>query len=148
MKVHCQYGVNGLSGKIDDSVFYYNRRLKKCLMRKYVVPDNEKNTNRTRIIMANLKQIQPSEDYRNDFYHYWIGYENLIEFEHKRAATWYNLYVKMMFALQKNDDRVNLQTITRAQIYEQNLPCKTVRAAIEAGFLPPVRDYEWLNKEI
>jgi hypothetical protein len=148
MKVHCQYGVRGLSGTIDNSVFYYSRRVKKSLMRKYVVPDNEANTNRTKIIMANLQRIQPSEDYRIDFHHYWIEYEKLREFEHKRVATWYNLYIKMMFAMQKTDSRVNLQTLTREQIYEQDLPCKNVCNAIEAGLLPPVTDYNWLKKEI
>jgi hypothetical protein len=40
---------------------------------------------------------------------------------------------------------VDIATITKGAIYEQNLPCKSVRAAIDAGLLPPILDYKRLN---
>jgi len=148
MKVHLSMGVNGLSGKAEGVVYYYHPKLKLCLVRKYSVPNNANNTNRTKAIMANLKLIQPSAGFKVDFDDYLTGYNKLKEFQHKPMLSWYNLYIKMLFALQKMDTRVNLQTLTREQIYAQNLPCKTVCATIEAGLLPPVKDSQWLTKEI
>jgi len=148
MKVVCQYGVRGLSGKIDNSVFYYHPGIQRSLMRKYVVPDNAKNTNRTKAIMANLQHIQPSHDYIVNFKAYMYKYSDLKEFQHKPMASWYNLYIKMLFAMQKTMPDVNLRKITREQIYEQNLPCKTVCAAIEAGLIPEVEDYQRYINEI
>jgi len=55
----------------------------------------------------------------------------------------------MMFALQKaNPETVNLASITREQIAEQNLPCCTLAQAIQAGLLPAVRGYERYSAEM
>jgi hypothetical protein len=148
MKVNFSMGINGFSGTIDGAVYYYHPRMKKSLMRKYVKPDNARNTDRTKAIMANLKLIQPSDGYKIDFNDYLTAYNKLKDYQHKPMLSWYNLYVKMLFALQKADAGVNLQTLTRTQIYEQNLPCKTVSAAIAAGLLPMVKNSQWLTKEL
>jgi hypothetical protein len=42
----------------------------------------------------------------------------------------------------------DLATITREEIENDNLPCRTVKQAVEAGFIPLVRDYEWLTNQI
>jgi len=71
------------------------------------------------------------------------------ENELKPMRTWTNVYNKLMFAMQKAmPETVDLKTITREQIYEQNLPCKTLKAAIEFGLLPAVKDYEYWDKPI
>jgi hypothetical protein len=43
---------------------------------------------------------------------------------------------------------VDLKTITREQIASQNLPCRTLRDAIEAGLLPMVEGYQRWDKQI
>lgn len=43
---------------------------------------------------------------------------------------------------------INLVTLTREQIEIGDLPCRTVKQAVEAGFIPVVRDYEWLTHEL
>jgi hypothetical protein len=117
-------------------------------MRKYVKPDNAANTNRTKIIMANLQLILPSNLYKADFKRYANDYRNLKEGKDNPIASWYNLYIKMLFAMQKSLPEVNLETLNRVQIYDQNLPCKSVCAAIEAGLFPPVENYQGYNQEI
>jgi len=45
-------------------------------------------------------------------------------------------------------DKRSGQTITREQIFSQNLPCKTLKDAIDAGLLPRVNGYERWQAEI
>jgi hypothetical protein len=42
----------------------------------------------------------------------------------------------------------DLKTLTRQQIYDDNLPCKSVKSAVEAGFLPEVLNYQLLDNGI
>lgn len=148
MKAHFKKGFNGYSGKLDGLVYYYHPRLKRSLVRSYVVPNNKPNTDRTKAIMANLKLIQPSDAYKQNFKDYLYAYNEMKENQHQPMLSWYNLYIRMLFALQKQYPSVNLLTLSRAQIYAENLPCKTVRAAIEEGLLPIIKNYERLTKEI
>jgi hypothetical protein len=148
MKVHLSKGINGYSGTSDGAVYYYHPKLKMCLVREYVKPNNKPNTDRTKAIMANLKLIQPSADYKINFKAYLYYYNDLKECRDKPVLSWYNLYIKMLFALQSQYPSVSLLTLSRAQIYAENLPCKTVCAAVEAGLLPLVPNYDSLTKEI
>ncbi len=148
MKVNISKGIKGYSGTSDGGVYYYHPKLKVCLMREYVVPDNKPNTDRTKAIMANLKLITPSAAYKQNFKDYLYGYNDLKEHRDKPVLSWYNLYIRMLFAMQDSIPGVSLLTLSRAQIYAENLPCKTVAAAVEAGLLPPVPEYARLTQEI
>lgn len=148
MKVHISKGMRGYSGTSDGAVYYYHPRFQVCLMREYVVPDNKKNTDRTKAIMKNLKKIQPSAAYKLNLKSYLYAYNELKENRDRQVLSWYNLYIRMLFALQAQNPNVNLKTLSRTQIINENLPCKTVCAAVEAGLLPPVPDYERLTQEI
>ncbi len=149
MKAHFKYGLNGFTGTVDEAVYYYNPKLRKCLMRKYKYPDNPVNTERTISIMSNLKLLQPSEGYRLNFYDYLLCYNECKEYQHKPLISWNNAWLKMMFALQKAmPEQVNLKTITREQIYAQNLPCISLRDAIDAGLLPMMPDYKRWHETI
>jgi hypothetical protein len=148
MKVHISKGIKGYSGASDGVVYYYHPRAKLCLAREYVVPDNKPNTDRTKAIMANLKLIMPSAAYKQNFKDYLYGYNDLKEHRDKPALSWYNLYIRLLFAMQQSVPGVSLLTLSRTQIYAENLPCKTVAAAVEAGLLPLIPDYERLTQEI
>jgi hypothetical protein len=76
-------------------------------------------------------------------------YNDNKDYAHKPMGSWNNAWLKLMFALQKAmPETVDLKTITREQIYEQNLPCKTVKDAIEAGLLPVMPEYQRWDKLI
>jgi hypothetical protein len=149
MKVHFKKGLGGYSGTSDDAVYYYHPRLKQTYVREYVIPDNKANTDRTKSIMANLKTLQPSDSYRSNLREYLLAYNEHKDYGHRPLLTWTNVFMKLMHALQKEmPGQVDLKTLTRQQITDQNLPCKTLRAAIEFGLLPAMKDYEYWTKEI
>jgi len=54
----------------------------------------------------------------------------------------------MMHQLAKSYPEIDLKTITRDYIYENDLPCISVKRAVEAGILPPVRDWELLDSPL
>ena len=147
MKATVRQGIKGFSGKLDGAVYYYHPRLQRTLMRRApkmpIQPQNIEYGD----ISRQIKAIQPSEGYRNDFRMY---LNELRERDDSvRLPSWYSLYVKMLWAMQaKYPEQVNLKTITKAQIREQELPCRSVKCAVEAGLLPEVPGYQYLNREI
>ena len=48
----------------------------------------------------------------------------------------------------KYPEQVDLKTITKEQILEQQLPCLSVKTAVEDGLLTKVPGYQYLDKEI
>jgi len=149
MKVTFKWGLTGYSGTVDDAIYYYNPKLKLCLMRDYVYPTLNHNNERTTSIMANLKLINPSRAYRINLMDYITYYNESKEYGHKPMNAWNNAWLKMMFAMQKAmPEVVDLKTLTREQIYDQNLPCKTLKDAIDSGLLPKLDNYEQWDKQI
>lgn len=149
MKVHLKKGLAGYTGKADGAVYYYHPKLKLCLARNYVVPNNKRNTDRHKAIMKNLKLLTPSQAYKNNFNDYLLAYNNHKDYRDRPLLSWNNLFLKMLFAMQKAlPESVDLKTLTREQIFEQNLPCKTLKSSIEAGLLPQMKGWENWDKEI
>jgi hypothetical protein len=133
------------SGKCDGLVYYYNPRLDRMLVRTLPVWKPTENNHRLARIASNLKKLDLSEDYRLDL----ITYTELYRREYKdmNCNSWYNLFNKLMWALQKQLG-IDLELLTRAQIYADNLPCQTVKRSVEAGLLQPVAGYDRLNHYI
>jgi hypothetical protein len=149
MKVYMKRNLAGYTGTVDQAIYYYNPKLGVTLMRPYVYPKLNQNNERIVSIMANLKLINPSEGYRNNLRDYVMYYNDSKDYGHRPLSSWNNVWLKIMYAMQKaNPETVNLRTITREQIYEQNLPCKTLKDAIDAGLVPAVTDYKHFNKPI
>ena len=147
MKVKVTEGIKGFSGKLDGAVYYYHPRLKRTLMRRAPeMPVQAQNLDYTNIARQ-IKAINPSEAYRNDFRNYLNQLRD--RDESIRLPSWYSLYVKMLWAMQaKYPDKVNLKTITREQILAQDLPCRSVKAAVEDGLLPVIPGYKYMDREI
>jgi hypothetical protein len=61
-------------------------------------------------------------------------------------STWPNVYMKIMRALKAQYPEIDFMTLTREEVIERNLPCKTVAAAVEAGYLEKVPGVERLNE--
>lgn len=147
MKVHFKYGLQGYSGYLDDAIFYYNPKIRQTLMRPYVYPRLNHNNERVTTIMSNLKLINPSEGYRQNLKDYIMFYNDSKEYGHKPLSAWNTAWLKMMYAMQKAMPmEVDLKTITRQQIIIDDLPCRTLKTAIEFGLLPAMPGYErWDN---
>jgi len=147
MKATVKEGLKGFSGKLDGAIYYYHPRLKCTLMRRAPkMPVQAQNLDYT-TIARQIKAIAPSEAYRNDFRNYLNHLRD--RDDSIRLPSWYSLYVKMLWAMQaKYPDAVSLKTITREQIMAQNLPCRSVKTAVEDGLLAIIPGYQYMDKEI
>lgn len=56
--------------------------------------------------------------------------------------------MKIMYDMAKQDSTIDLKTLTRDEIYARDLPCISIRKAVEAGLLPPIFDYVSYTHEL
>ena len=147
MKVKTDFGITGYSGKAGRMVYYMIPGCTSLITRS--CPDKIREAAQHgdyRIIGKNLKSIQPSTAYKNDFKVYTALYRGLANAEIS-IVSWHNLYIRMLWAMQRQG-LADLKTITKQQIITENLPCRSVRAAVEAGFLAEVLNYQSLDNDI
>ena len=142
MKVNFKYGLSGYTGKADDWVCCYDRISGKIYARKRVYPRLTEENARIANISRNIFALQPSEVYKNDLRLYLLRYNGLKVNRYKQLRSWVNLYHLLMANMAKLYPEIDLKTITREQIYQENLPCISVKKAVEAGVLPQVNGYE------
>ena len=133
-------------GSSEGMVYYYNKRLGKMIARKWVKPKTTAANRRLGTISRNLKNLQPSEGYIKDLRVYIALYDYSPGERH--YMSWQNVYLTLMYSLAKQNPAVDLLTLSREQITSDNLPCKCVKDAIEAGLLREVDGYEKLTQEI
>lgn len=148
MRAHFAWGINSYSGRQEGVVFCHYRRENIVLVRKYQYPTLTENNHKLGSITANLHSIQPSDGYKQDMKNYQWRYNTLRENEGKTIRSWVNMYLKLMREMARRDASIDLQTITRDEIYARDLPCISVKRAVEAGLLPVVYDYTHLDREI
>ena len=148
MKVLFKNMINGYTGTADDYVMYYNRRLNKVIMRDRPKYKRHPGQSPFKAVMANLKLLNPSPGFRADAGRYVELYNELVANSKPHLVTWSNLYQKIMWMLKRTMPEVDLATLTRAEIYDQNLPCRSVKSAVEAGLLQKMKGYEELDNEI
>ena len=147
MKATTKFGLKGFKGNVDGMVYYTIPNSDVIIGR--TKPDQIKQAQQHKDygnIARNLKKIKPVQAYRDDFKMYLGLYRALPEAK-KSVSMWYNLYITLLWDMQKAGI-VDLKTITREKIYNENLPCISVKAAVEAGFLPEVVNYQMLDKTI
>ena len=53
-----------------------------------------------------------------------------------------------MHALAKADPTIDLRTLTREEIYARDLPCISVKRAVEGGLVVKLKKWEFLKEEI
>lgn len=149
MKVKYKQMFKGYSGKADGMIYYFDSKSGTALARRSFTFTDHPGQPAFRSAHRQIYTIQPSQHYIYNLKDYLYLYNLLPENETQRLRAWTNVYNKLMFAMQKAmPETVDLKTITREQIYAQDLPCKTVKAAVEAGLLPRVKNYEAMTKEI
>ncbi len=147
MKVKTDIGVRGMNGKMGKLVYYTLPNCDFTIGRSKPEHFTEAvQHNDYRLVAQNLRNIKPSAEFKNDFKVYATLYKDLPEAQ-KSVSSWYNLYISMLWTMQKAG-MVNLKTLTRQQIYDNDLPCKSVKSAVQAGLLPPVLNYTTLDNGI
>lgn len=145
MKATLKNIIQAYSGKCDGLVFYYNPRLDRMLVR--TLPDWKPTESNRRLssVASNLKSLNISPQYRLDL----IAYTELYRREHRdnNCSGWYNLFNKLMWAMSKQLN-IDLESLSKVEITNDDLPCRSVKRAVEAGLLPPVTGWERLDAEI
>ena len=149
MKVKYKYNLSGYGGKLDGLIYYTDKRSGKTFARRTFELKNHPAHTPFRNAQRQIYALKPAEAYKLQLLDYCMSYNRLPVAETKQLYSWCHVYNKMMWAMQRNlPETVSLATITREQIYEQNLPCKTLKAAIDAGLLPKVNGYERWQAEM
>jgi hypothetical protein len=147
MKVLFKNLIGGYTGKADNMILYYDRRLNKVIIRQAPKIKLTEKHEKFGSISKNLRKLNLSEGYKEDFKTYTDLYSRLrINYDHP-VSNWYNLFLKLMYGMAKAKS-IDLRTITRAQIETENLPCISIKQAVEAELLPRVRNYEKLDNEL
>jgi len=70
------------------------------------------------------------------------------ELSRKPFHSWANLYMTLMSRLARHYPELDLKTLSRNDIFANDLPCKSVSAAVQAGLLSPVPGWEVWVAEI
>lgn len=142
MKVRFQYGLAGYTGKVDGLVYCYCKDLGRVYARRNTYPRLTQENERIGSITSALFALNPGSAYKDDLYLYRIRYNALRENSDCPVRSWSAMYLKMMYLMAKADSSINLRTLSREEIYARNLPCISVKKAVEAGLLPAVYGYE------
>ena len=116
-------------------------------MRKSGQAQRNPSAERTKAVMANLKKLRPAPGYIQNLNDYLMQYNALKDMRQTRLLNWSNLWLKIMFGMQKAEAGIDLATLTLADILEDDLPCRTLKKAVEAGLLPEVKNYERFVEE-
>ena len=149
MRAYFKNMLQAYRGTCDGLVYYYNPRLQRIIVRPHVKPRPSAQTRRFAAIAKNLKALAPSEAFKTDMTVYTDIYNRRLGSKSRPEhilSNWYNAYMKMMYALPKAEPYIDLEAITRAQIEANDLPCRSVKRAVEAGLLEAVPGYELLDK--
>lgn len=143
MKVNLKHRQQNYSGACDGLVYYSTRRGNQLYARRYVRPRytaaNQTLGNNTR----HLETLRPSQAYIDDLRQYISIYNARLWQDEPPLRNWHAQFVRLMYA-QARALAIPLTSLTRDLIDDQMLPCRSVKRAVEAGFLMPVAGYERL----
>ncbi len=149
MKATRAHLLGEFTGKLDGLIYYRRNNNGRLYVRRQFRFKNHPCHAEFGSAQKAIHAIQPSAAYKQDLIEYMHAYNKLPENRLQSNQSWVNIYNKLMYAMQKAmPDKVDLRIISRAQIAEQNLPCNTVKAAVEAGLIPQVKGHERLTHNI
>jgi hypothetical protein len=148
MKAQMKIMLPGFAGNMDDVVIYYNSHLNKYIARRKVMPKFTPSNEIIKEIYAFARRIELSEAYKADCREYIKLYNRKNRRNGRAMSTWPNVYMKIMRALKAQYPQLDFATLTREEVIGCDLPCKTVAAAVKAGYLEKVPGFEKLDREI
>lgn len=149
MKPYFKHTLHGFIGKLDGLIYYMDKFSGRIIARKAFKFKNHPGQPPFKLAQKQIYAVHPSLMYQYDLKDYCLSYNNLPQNGGKPLFTWCHVYNKLMWAMQKlYPEKVNLQKITREQVYKEQLPCISLRTAIDAGLLPKVNGYERWNANI
>ena len=147
MKTTYKYGIHGYRGKLDGLVLYYDRLSDETFARRYVYPRLTDENERIGSISRQIFALAPSEAYQSDLKLYRTMY-NALPGTTSPLRSWASLYTLLMYRLANAMPQINLRTITREEVYENDYPCISIKKAVQSELLPEVPGWENLDKEL
>lgn len=147
MKVTLKHRIAAYRGECDDLVYYRNRRTGGLVARRYVKPAYSSSNHRLGAATRHLNALAPSPLFMKDLKLYIELYNSLRDPEEGLINNSRGLYVKLMYA-QAKALGINIIDLTRELISSQQLPCRSVKCAVEVGLLTAVEGYERLTNEL
>ncbi len=148
MKAKLKVLLPGFTGNMDDVVIYYNAKLNKYIARRKVKPSFVPSNQDMKDIFALARRIRISEDYHADCDEYIRRFNQKNRRQGRALSTWPNVFLKLMRAQQKANPGLDYKVLTREEIREQGLPCRSIAASVNAGYLEQVPGHESLDKLI
>lgn len=146
MKAKLKVLLPGFTGNMDDVVIYYNAKLNKYIARRKVMPKFTPDNSIVKEIHAFRRRINVSEAYLDDCREYIRLFNQKFRKQGRALSTWPNVYMKVMRALKSQYPDLNFSTLTRQEVLDRQLPCRTIKDAVNAGYLEKVTDYESLDR--
>lgn len=117
-------------------------------VRRYSYPRITEHNLRLGSICKNIFMLQPSTAYIEDMKSYLYRYRALRYGANKQIRSWSILFTKLLRDMAKQDSIIDLLTITREEISVRDLPCISIKKAVEAGLLPEVYHYTDYTHEL
>ena len=145
MKVKVEPLFPGMSGSNNGMVVYYNPKMRRYQLRRAPHGKRHQGQNRFAQIQKQIFSLEPSLAFKKDIKDYLPKYNALKTNLGKTILSWNYLYSKMMWSMH-HICKVDLASIGREQI--PDLPCRSLAAAIDAGLLPKVKDWEAYTAEL
>ena len=148
MKVRYTDGMGVLSGKFKEIVYCHSCKYGYTYARRKVYPTLSEVNAAIGGKSANLWRLEPSGGYKGDLRSYVAAHDMMRKNYRTPLRAWTCLYIKLMYALERSCPGVDLRTLTRQEIYDQSLPCISIKKAVEAGLLSPVKGWEALDSPL
>jgi len=128
------------SGIMDELVYAGYNEGYICYSRDYVIPRATANNEKVGSIATNLGVVYDSFDsgWVDDLKEYSYRYATDVQTKRDRHPSFYSLFGKMWWAVAKDDPTIDLKTVTFADIALLDIGIKTIKGAIDNGFLPKV----------
>jgi len=148
MKAKVKMAIPGYTGKLDDIVIYFNSKLNCTVVRKRVTPEQSISNTDFRTTVKMIKRLAVSEDFRQDCRDYVTRYNQKNRRHNRAYAAWTNLFIKIMLRFKSRFPDIDLATLTKAEIYENDYSCQSVYRAVRDGLVDKVRDFQSLSHAI
>jgi hypothetical protein len=147
MKVNFSFPFLSWSGSRDKTTYAAWHDKAVCIAKEYAVPPYSTQNSTIGAIATNLGVVYDSFDsgWVDDLKTYCARYKTDVVGQYDIPPTFYALYSKMWWAVNKDDPTIDLKTVTFADISLIGISIQTVKEAIDYGYLPKVNKFDDLT---
>lgn len=127
-----------LKGKLDGLVYYGNKNTNNIYARRYVKPKYTEVNKKLGLATKHLCAMNVPDEFTNELKRYVMLYNANIPEDEKPIRSSHNVFIKLMYA-QAKALGIDILDLNWEMVESQDLPCRSVKSAIEAGLLAEVK---------